>query len=93
MRHLINVRRWLGPLPNPLTVSVDAMMPLTSDIEEGQFVFARDTSESKTLYLCCVTSADDVSIGLHAWGSTSKNHFDTAYRPVMILKQLLLFLI
>ena len=82
-RHLMNVRRWLGPLPDPSTASDDIMMPLTSDIEEGQFVFARDSATSKMLYLCRVASVDDIGVEIHAWGTTSKNHLTSAYRPVM----------
>ena len=83
----MNVRRWLGPLPDPLTASVDVMMPLTSDIEEGQFVFARDSDSSNLLYLCRVASVDDVDVELHTWGTTSKNHLSAVYRPVMILNK------
>ena len=85
-RHLMNVRKWLGPLPDPQTASTDAMMPMTSDIEPGQFVFARDSDSSNMLYLARVASVDDLGVEVHAWGTSSKNHIESQYRPVMILE-------
>ena len=61
------------------------MMPMTCDIEEGQFVLARDCESSNMLYLARVASVDDTGVEVHAWGTTSKNHIASVYRPVMIL--------
>ena len=61
------------------------IVPLASDVEPGEFMFARDASDANLLYLVRVTSMDDTTMHVHTWGCTSKNVITSKYHPVGIL--------
>jgi hypothetical protein len=84
-RHLTNVRRWRGPVPATATSWDDSIIPLTSDIETGEFAFAINSTTSTVMYFVRVTSVDETAVHVHAWGTTSRNHLTGKYKPVMIL--------
>jgi hypothetical protein len=84
-RHLTNVRRWRGPVPATATSSDNSIIPLTFDVETGEFSFVIDSTTSTVMYLVRVTSVDETAVHVHAWGTTSKNHLTAKYRPVKIL--------
>ena len=81
----MNVRIWKGKLPLLTDASDDAMVPMASDVEPGEFTFMRDEPGSKLLHLTRTRSVTDVNVTVRAWGTTSKNHVNGIYFPVQIL--------
>ena len=72
-------------MPDAVTPSDDHIVLLASDVEPGEFMFARDAPDANLLYLMRVTSVDDTSVHVHAWGCTSKTPITSKCRPVVIL--------
>ena len=81
----MNVRRWLGPLPDADAPSETAL--LVSDIEAGEFAFVRDSNapDDVMLHLVKFTAVNDTAIEVAAWGTTTKTAHSATYRPVVTL--------
>ena len=88
-RHVSNIRRWRGPLPD-VNTDENLMLPFVSDVEEGEFVLVRDSPSARIVYLARVNAVDDNIIDVSAWGSTKKNQACAKFKPVMILDDSLL---
>jgi len=58
-RHLVNIRRWVGPVPpNPPDMNGNG----DNDIEVGEIVLARDDSKATKLNLAKVVSITDETV-------------------------------
>ena len=81
----MNVRRWLGPLPDADAPSETAL--LVSDIEAGEFAFVRDSNapDDVLMYLVKFVAVNDTAIEVAAWGTTTKTVHTATYRPVVCL--------
>ena len=88
-RHISNIRRWRGPLPD-VNTDENLMLPFVSDVEEGEFVLVRDSPSARIVYLARVNAVDDNIIDVSAWGSTKSNQACAKFKPVMILDDSLL---
>ena len=77
--------RWRGPVHATATSSDNPIIQLTSDVETGEFAFEIDLTMSTVMCLVQIMSADETTVHVHVWGTTSKNHLAAKYRPVMIL--------
>jgi len=85
-RHISNIRRWRGPLP-AANDDENLILPFVSDVEVGEFILVIDSPTALVVYLARVTSVDDTTIGLSAWGSTNLKQHTSVFRPVMILDE------
>jgi hypothetical protein len=85
-RHLMNVRCWLGPVPDADSASDSDV--LISDISAGEYAFVRDSNDPDDILMHCVIFAavNDTCIDVAAWGTSAKNHVTGTYRPVVILR-------
>ena len=54
-RHLMNIRRWRGPMPEANT-DQSLLVPFESDVEVGEFCIIRDSPSAKMLYRACNSS-------------------------------------
>ena len=83
-RHISNVRRWIGPLPDPAVASAAGVPPPlgTEDIEVDSFIVATDTATSNDLYLLRVSDIDDSEIRVWCHGSGSANQDTAKFKPV-----------
>ena len=81
----MNVRRWLGPLPDADAPSETAL--LVSDIEAGEFAFVRDSNapDDVLTYLVKFMAVNDTAIEVAAWGTTTKTVHTATYRSVVTL--------
>ena len=68
-RHLVNIRRWVGPVPQSGPVDNSS----TSDIEVGELVLARDNSKSTKLDLARVISITDETVTTACYGTRTGN--------------------
>ena len=83
-RHLMNIRKWRGPLPAANT-DQSLLVPFVSDVEAGEFCLIRDSPSAKTMYLARVISADDQIINVACWGCTYLRQINAVFKPVMIM--------
>ena len=81
----MTVRIWKGKLSLLTDASEDAMVPMASDVEPGEFTFMRDEPGSKLLHLTRVHSVTDVNVSMRGWGTTSKSASNGIYLRVQIL--------
>ena len=84
MRHITNVRRWVGPLPPKEATNLGVPPPMTADVEEGDFVFYKDTADSAEFYLAKVLAITDEFFTVHCWGSSSNNAATATYKPIFV---------
>ena len=84
MRHISNVRRWVGPLPPKEATSLGVPPPMTADVEVGDFLFYRDADGASTFYLVKVVAITDEAFTVHCWGSSSANAATAAYKPIYV---------
>ena len=83
MRNLTNVRRWNGPIPSE-PPSDGAPETSITDLEVGQFVLARDSSDAKVTYLARIVGITSLGMTLHCWGTRGKNPRTAAFYPVYV---------
>jgi len=69
-RHLVNIRRWLGPVPKtaPTIIAPHA----SGDIEVGSIVAVQDEPTSTKLDIARVTSITDETVTVACYGTRSK---------------------
>ena len=69
-RHLVNIRRWMGPIPDKAPLKV---IPQTSgDIEVGTIIAVRDEPTSKKLDIARIVSITDETVKVSCFGTRSK---------------------
>ena len=81
-RHISNLRRWIGPLPD-VTAPQDQPVPIgQEDIEVGDFIATAWDDASTDVAIAKVTDVDDSEIRVWCWGSTAKNQMKARFKPV-----------
>ena len=88
-RHISNIRRWNGPIPdkNKSVVQVDHKIPqLATDVEVGNFILAREDEDTTTVDLGKITKTDDNSFEVTCYGRSSANMLTCKYLPVWTYK-------
>ena len=88
-RHISNIRRWNGPIPdkNKSTIHIDQGIPqLATDVEVGDFILAREDEDTTTVDLGKITKTDDNSFEVTCYGRSSANMLTCKYLPVWTYK-------
>ena len=90
-RHISNIRRWLGPLPEPQAIqdlqSADYHGPPppvgTEDIAVNGFIIASwEDGTTNDVALAKVTNIDDSEITIWCYGATCRNQINANFKPV-----------
>ena len=92
-RHISNVRRWLGPLPDAQSLngaqSNGPPPPIgTKDIAVNGFVLASwDDGTTEDVALARVTNIGDSEITIWCYGATQANQINAKFKPVYTSKK------
>ena len=82
-RHLVNIRRWIGPVPNeaPSVIAPHA----SGDIEVGSIVTVRDEPTSTKLDLARITSITDETVTVSCFGTRGTSLKSSKFHEVYTL--------
>ena len=81
-RHITNLRRWVGPIPEDEPLMTRGAPSGMSDIEVGDIVAARDTPTSPKVDIAEVTAVTDEAITLSCFGTRNGTPGKAKFHPV-----------
>jgi len=81
-RHITNLRRWVGPIPENEPLTTRGAPSGMADIEVGDIVAARDTPTAPKVDIAEVTAMTDELVTLDCYGTRNGEPGKAKFHPV-----------